>query len=304
MRYAHLRIIMIVLLLLTAIPAAASSIVSDTIAAKASNSDIYVNSREYMMEAYNIEGYTYYKLRALAHSTNILVWYENETDTVYIDTTKPYDQNYASDAAPMNSQSDFEPAFPTKSKIIVNGTPADMESYLINNYNYFKLRDFTDNTNTMIYFNEASKTILLNSYNHINYETLSTQNTLQYIQEVIEIINTVRAEENLSPLIADEKLSQAAMYKCKDMSINAEYGHASKTYGDASVLMDIFEIPYMAWGENISAGQRTPIEVMTAFLNSPGHKENIMNSYFTHIGVGYLEDEFFGTLWAQEFAMK
>ena len=94
------------------------------------------------------------------------------------------------------------------------------------------------------------------------------------------------------------------MYKCQDISLTGVFSHKSPTYGESYVLMDIFKIRYAAWGENIAAGQRTPQEVVNAWMNSQGHRKNIMKSEYTHIGVGYLADQTFGTIWAQEFIKK
>lgn len=66
-------------------------------------------------------------------------------------------------------------------------------------------------------------------------------------------------------------------------------------------MMKKFGISYKSAGENIAQGQRTPEEVVQAWMNSAGHRANILNSGFTHIGVGYVES---GNYWTQQFITK
>ena len=63
-------------------------------------------------------------------------------------------------------------------------------------------------------------------------------------------------------------------------------------------MMKDFGVSYRSAGENIAMGQRTPSEVVTAWMNSPGHRANILNSSFTRIGVGYVPA---GNYWTQMF---
>ena len=70
---------------------------------------------------YNIGGYTYYKLRDLARSTDVSVWYQKESDTVYIDTSRPYGNEQDAAALSVPNQNEPKDAVPTKSKIIING---------------------------------------------------------------------------------------------------------------------------------------------------------------------------------------
>ena len=72
----------------------------------------------------------------------------------------------------------------------------------------------------------------------------------------------------------------------------------------ANVQCRIFQIKYAAWGENIASGQASPEEVMKAWMDSPGHRANILNSKFQYIGVGFLYDDHFRTIWSQEFLRK
>lgn len=119
-----------------------------------------------------------------------------------------------------------------------------------------------------------------------------------YEQEVIRLVNEERAKYGLSPLSENWELSRVARYKSQDMKDNRYFSHTSPTYGSPFTMMKNFGITYRSAGENIAMGQRTPKEVVTAWMNSSGHRANILNASFTEIGVGYVKD---GNYWTQMF---
>ncbi|NBI29265.1 CAP domain-containing protein [Chengkuizengella marina] len=122
-----------------------------------------------------------------------------------------------------------------------------------------------------------------------------------YEQEVVDLTNAERAKEGLPALKVDEKLSEVARIKSADMQSNRYFDHNSPTYGSPFDMMKSFGVSYRSAGENIAYGQKTPQEVVTAWMNSKGHRDNIMNSSYTHIGVGYVEQ---GNYWTQMFIGK
>ena len=117
-------------------------------------------------------------------------------------------------------------------------------------------------------------------------------------QEVIRLVNVERTKRGLSALEADWQLSRVARYKSQDMHDNKYFSHTSPTYGSPFQMMKSFGISYRSAGENIARGQRTPTAVVNAWMNSSGHRANILNASFTHIGVGYVAD---GHYWTQMF---
>jgi uncharacterized YkwD family protein len=123
----------------------------------------------------------------------------------------------------------------------------------------------------------------------------------QYAQQVIELTNKERARAGLPALKADAQLSSVAQKKSQDMQQNHYFSHTSPTYGSPFDMMRNFGITYKTAGENIAQGQRTPQEVVTAWMNSSGHRANILNKQFTHIGVGF---EQAGNHWTQMFIGK
>ncbi len=117
-----------------------------------------------------------------------------------------------------------------------------------------------------------------------------------YQSQVVDIVNQERAKAGLSALKVDALLTKVATEKARDMDVNNYFSHTSPTYGSPFDMMRQFGVTYSYAGENIASGQRTPQEVMTAWMNSAGHRANILNSNFTKIGVGYVNGE-----WVQEF---
>ncbi|EJQ42549.1 hypothetical protein IEE_03903 [Bacillus cereus BAG5X1-1] len=123
----------------------------------------------------------------------------------------------------------------------------------------------------------------------------------EFEQRVVELTNAERTKQGLPALQIDTELSKVARAKSEDMQKNNYFDHNSPTYGSPFDMMKKFGISYTSAGENIAQGQRTPEEVVQAWMNSAGHRANILNSGFTHIGVGYVES---GNYWTQQFITK
>ena len=116
--------------------------------------------------------------------------------------------------------------------------------------------------------------------------------------EVVHLVNKVRSENGLQALKQDWQLARVARYKSQDMRNLGYFSHTSPTYGSPFEMMKSFGISYRTAGENIAKGYATPHAVVNAWMNSPGHRANILNSAYTHIGVGYVKD---GNYWTQMF---
>lgn len=120
--------------------------------------------------------------------------------------------------------------------------------------------------------------------------------TSSYADRVAALVNQERAKAGLKPLTVNKALSAMALDKAKDMYNNHYFDHTSPTYGSPFDMMKLYGISYRYAGENIAMGQRTPQEVMTAWMNSTGHRQNILSPNYTQIGVAYYNKE-----WVQEF---
>ncbi|ASR47174.1 CAP domain-containing protein [Paenibacillus kribbensis] len=118
----------------------------------------------------------------------------------------------------------------------------------------------------------------------------------QFAAEVVKLVNNERSKNGLKPLTSDAKLTEVALAKAKDMSTNNYFDHTSPTYGSPFDMMKKFGVSYTYAGENIAMGQKNPQEVMKAWMNSQGHRENILKAEYTQIGVAY-----YNGYWVQEF---
>ena len=119
--------------------------------------------------------------------------------------------------------------------------------------------------------------------------------------EVIRLVNAERAKAGLPALKINWELSRCARYKSEDMLNKNYFAHQSPTYGSPFDMIKNFGIRYTAAGENIAKGQRTPAEVMNAWMNSPGHRANILSKQFTQIGVGVAKAANGTFYWTQQF---
>ncbi|MDG5787269.1 CAP domain-containing protein [Evansella sp. AB-P1] len=117
-------------------------------------------------------------------------------------------------------------------------------------------------------------------------------------QQVIDLTNAERRNNGLNELQGDSALSNVAQTKSTDMQENNYFSHTSPTYGSPFDMIRDFGVSYNSAAENIAQGQRTAEEVVQSWMNSEGHRKNILNGDFTHIGVGYDEN---GHHWTQMF---
>ena len=105
--------------------------------------------------------------------------------------------------------------------------------------------------------------------------------------EVVRLVNVERSKAGLPALQIDQEVSKVARLKSEDMANKNYFNHTSPTYGSPFEMLKKFNITYKTAGENIAKGQKTAEAVVNAWMNSEGHRKNILSSSFTHIGVGY-----------------
>ena len=121
---------------------------------------------------------------------------------------------------------------------------------------------------------------------------------VSFEREVIRLVNEIRVQNGLKPLTEHWELSRVARYKSQDMVDNRYFSHTSPTYGSPFQMIKAFGLSFRTAGENIAYGQRTPQAVVNAWMNSSGHRDNILNASYTQIGVGYVAA---GHYWTQMF---
>lgn len=132
--------------------------------------------------------------------------------------------------------------------------------------------------------------------------TIPTSQSIKALEsEVVRLVNIERSKQGLQPLKENWQLSRVARYKSADMAAKNYFSHTSPTYGSPFKMMESFGIRYSSAGENIAYGQKTPQQVMTAWMNSPGHRSNIMSSSYSQIGVGYATNKNGVPYWTQMF---
>lgn len=130
--------------------------------------------------------------------------------------------------------------------------------------------------------------------------TNNNTNQNSMAQQVVELVNNERAKYGLAPLAVDSSVSKVAQAKSEDMRDNNYFSHTSPTYGSPFEMLKAFGVNYSSAGENIAKGQKTAQAVVEAWMNSEGHRENILNSNYTKIGVGYATGNG-TTYWTQMF---
>lgn len=117
-----------------------------------------------------------------------------------------------------------------------------------------------------------------------------------FASQVVNLVNQERSKAGLRPLTSNSSLTAMALDKAKDMYNNGYFDHTSPTYGSPFDMMSKYGIRFSYAGENIAKGQQTPEAVMKAWMNSTGHRQNILSPNFTQIGVAFYNGE-----WVQEF---
>jgi len=132
--------------------------------------------------------------------------------------------------------------------------------------------------------------------------TIPAQSSVKaYEDEVARLVNVERAKNGLPALTMNWELSRVARYKSQDMVNKNYFSHTSPTYGSPFKMMESYGIKFTSAGENIAYGQRTPTEVMNGWMNSPGHRANILSPSYTQIGVGLAKTSNGVCYWTQMF---
>jgi uncharacterized YkwD family protein len=124
---------------------------------------------------------------------------------------------------------------------------------------------------------------------------------VNFQNQVVALTNQQRAKYGLGPLKMNWELQRMARVKSEDMRTRNYFDHMSPSYGSPFSMMTSFGIHYSYAGENIAAGQQTPQAVVNAWMQSPGHRANILNKNYTQIGCGVAFGGSYSIYWTQEF---
>ena len=122
-------------------------------------------------------------------------------------------------------------------------------------------------------------------------------------KEIFDLINKQRTNNGLTALKHDNGVQRVARIKAQDMVDNNYFSHTSPTYGSPFDMLKSFKISYKTAGENIAANSSNSSAV-TAWMNSSGHKANILNSSFNYTGIGVVSSPKYGKMYVQLFIGK
>ncbi len=130
-------------------------------------------------------------------------------------------------------------------------------------------------------------------------QTTSNNTNTSFAKQVVELVNKERSKAGLNALSIDENIETAAMVRSRE--IEKSFSHTRPNGSSFSTALSESGVKFMGAGENIAWGQRSPEEVMNGWMNSSGHRANILNSSFKKIGVAYYVGANGRTYWTQLF---
>ncbi|MEU1757315.1 CAP domain-containing protein [Micromonospora matsumotoense] len=119
-------------------------------------------------------------------------------------------------------------------------------------------------------------------------------------QQVVDLVNAERAKAGCAAVTVDDKLTLAAQQHSQDQADHKSMTHTGSDGSNAGQRLDRASYSWRTYGENVAWNQQTPAAVMNAWMNSSGHRANILNCAFTEIGVGVASSN--GPYWTQDFA--
>lgn len=120
-----------------------------------------------------------------------------------------------------------------------------------------------------------------------------------FVQQVVNLVNEERAKAGLSPLTVSSHVTAAASVRSRE--IEQSFSHTRPDGSSFSTALTQNGVSFKGSGENIAYGQKTPQEVMNSWMNSAGHRANILNKNYTTIGVGYYQNSAGVGYWTQLF---
>lgn len=130
-------------------------------------------------------------------------------------------------------------------------------------------------------------------------ESVPDPEELSYAEQVVRLVNKERAKAGLPALEMQADLTAAANVRARE--IKQSFSHTRPDGSSFSSVLKEHGVSYRGSGENIAYGQKTPEQVMEGWMNSDGHRANILNKNYKNIGVGYYQDERGVNHWVQLF---
>ncbi len=143
------------------------------------------------------------------------------------------------------------------------------------------------------------------AYDYLAKDYISTVNDRKnWSKKCIEAVNKLREENGLKPLLYDAELEQLSVIKAQDMIQRSYFDHYSPYYGNPWDMATLFDYDYTSFGENIARNFNSVETVVDAWMASPKHRDNILKTSYTHIGIGVKQASNGNFYWVQLFSSK
>lgn len=188
-------------------------------------------------------------------------------------------------------------------KVLVNGKSGEWYRFEVNNQTVFSNSSFFADETAYNEMLAKEETDLIAAQEQANADLNQARAAamaspdLEFKEEVLRLVNVERANAGLPPLTEDATLDSKAKIRADELP--SSFSH---TRPDGSSCFTVLDgVSWTTCGENIAAGQRTPQEVVNDWMNSEGHRANIMSASFTKIGIGLTYGGEYGTYWVQLF---
>lgn len=181
----------------------------------------------------------------------------------------------------------------------INGQAGEMGTApkIVNGHTLVPIRFISESLGFEVKWDSKDKIVSI-------YSKASKKNPLEDMEDkMFELVNIERDKNKLPRLKVDEELRDLARLKSKDFDDNNYFNHNSAKYGSPFDMMKKFGIKYKVAAENI-AGNQSVEEAHIRLMNSPGHRENILNPQITHIGIGIAENKTYEYGFTQMFIKK
>lgn len=169
--------------------------------------------------------------------------------------------------------------------------PLAKPAMLMDGRTLIPIRFVAEELNYVVDWDDGAKTVYIRS------ESKQTD----FIERVLELVNEERAKEGAKPLALDKDLCAVAAMHSEDMVARDFFDHINPDGASPGDRIKAYGISYRAAAENIAAGQTTPEQVMDSWMNSPGHRKNILNTAYGKIGIGIAMGGDYGVYWTQCF---
>lgn len=172
--------------------------------------------------------------------------------------------------------------------------------FIVNGRTLVPIRVISESFDYDVSWNEASRKVIIKTKSNSSDSSGSTES--DFSKEVLRLVNIERANNNLSPLTLDSSLSRVALSHSKDMHDNGYFSHTNLSGQSPFDRLKSAGISYRSAGENIAAGQSTPALVVNSWMNSDGHRKNILSSAYNKMGLGYYYgNKGYRSYWTQIF---